>query len=100
MKKKNIKKTIPQNPGVYFFTNKRGVILYIGKATNLRVRLRSYFTNLDVSRPSGKTESLLHEATDISWNIMDSETEALIRESELIKKYRPKYNIVMRDDKQ
>ena len=77
---------IPQNAGVYFFKNSRGKILYIGKAANLRARLRSRI--------------LPKETESISWEVLGSEVEALIREAELIKKYRPKYNVLMRDDKQ
>jgi len=96
---------IPQNPGVYFF-RKDSNILYIGKAANLRARLRSYFNLKDVKRrrfppgrPTSKILALLNEAQSLSWEILNSETEALIREAELIKKYRPKYNVLMRDDK-
>ncbi|HEY4521966.1 MAG TPA: GIY-YIG nuclease family protein [Candidatus Paceibacterota bacterium] len=88
---------IPQSPGVYFFKNSRGIILYVGKATNLKARLSSYFQK---NQKSLKIKSLLNEASSISWNILNSETEALIKESELIKKYQPKYNVLMRDDKQ
>ena len=84
---------IPQNSGVYFFSAKGGPayggknkILYIGKAANLRARLRSRI--------------LPKEIGAISWEVLRSEAEALIREAELIKKYRPKFNVLMRDDKQ
>ncbi|MEK9175802.1 MAG: GIY-YIG nuclease family protein, partial [Patescibacteria group bacterium] len=88
--------SVPSAPGIYYFKNSRGVILYIGKAGNLRARLKFYFAkNIPI-----KTKVLLREATELSWKILGSEIEALIRESELIKKYKPKYNIVMRDDKQ
>lgn len=89
-------RVIPQSPGVYFFT-KNKTILYIGKAINLKSRLNSYFLK---NNPSLKVKSLLKEASSISWKILNSETEALIKESELIKKYQPKYNVLMRDDKQ
>ncbi|MBI2020891.1 GIY-YIG nuclease family protein [Candidatus Giovannonibacteria bacterium] len=87
---------IPQNPGIYFFKLGRK-ILYIGKAGNLRARISSYFLK---NNKTAKTLALLKEADGISWDVLSSETEALIRESELIKKQRPKYNILMRDDKQ
>lgn len=87
---------IPQSPGVYFFY-KGKKILYVGKANNLRARLNSYFQK---NQTSLKTKSLLKETSSISWEILGSETEALIKESELIKKYQPKYNVLMRDDKQ
>ena len=79
-------KNIPNLPGVYFFRNALCKIIYIGKAANLRARLRS--------------RALPKETKSISWEILGSETEALIREAELIKKHLPKYNVLMRDDKQ
>lgn len=79
-------KNIPNLPGVYFFRNAAGKPLYIGKAANLRTRLRSRI--------------LPKETQSISWEALDSEVEALIREAGLIKKYLPKYNVLMRDDKQ
>ena len=93
---------IPQSPGVYFFKDGRGKILYIGKAANLRARLSSYLREVRLpsgSRTSLKLDSLLKEAAKLDWEIMNSEVEALIKEAELIKKYRPKYNVLMRDDK-
>ncbi|MDP3935173.1 MAG: UvrB/UvrC motif-containing protein [Candidatus Giovannonibacteria bacterium] len=80
------RRKIPQSPGVYFFKDNRGKTLYIGKAANLRARLRSRI--------------LPKETKSISWEILNSEVEALIREAELIKKHLPKYNVLMRDDKQ
>ncbi|MDO8522944.1 MAG: GIY-YIG nuclease family protein [bacterium] len=88
---------IPQLPGVYFFKNGAGKTLYIGKASNLRARLGSYFRPLGNS--ASKLNYLLKEAKKLSWEILNSEVEALIKEAELIKKYRPKYNVLMRDDK-
>lgn len=90
-------RTAPNAPGVYYFKNKKGAILYIGKALNLRARLRSYVAKSGLAL---KTESLVNEAVSVSWEELSSETAALIRESELIKKLLPKYNILMRDDKQ
>jgi len=72
---------IPQSPGVYFFKDNRGKTLYIGKAANLHARLRSRIL-------PKKTKS-------ISWEVLNSEVEALIREAELIKKYRPKYKVAL-----
>ncbi|OGF48971.1 hypothetical protein A3G55_00850 [Candidatus Giovannonibacteria bacterium RIFCSPLOWO2_12_FULL_44_25] len=93
---------IPQNPGVYFFRSasqrSAGKILYIGKAANLRARL-NFYLRLQKEAPP-KLTALLKEASEINWEILGSEAEALIREAELIKKYRPKYNVLMRDDKQ
>jgi len=88
---------MPNLPGVYFFKNNREKILYIGKAANLRARLSSYFTG---NQTSLKTKALISEAESLAWEVLGSETEALIREAELIKKHLPKYNVLMRDDKQ
>ncbi len=90
----NQPKIIPNTPGVYTFS--RGhTPLYIGKATDLKKRLTSYF-----SKNAGeKVRRLTEEATRLEWIETESEAEALIKESELIKKYRPKFNILMRDDK-
>ena len=86
---------IPQKPGVYFFKGKRGEILYIGKAKSLRRRVVSYFTK----QPDIKTSILLGRLSDISYITTDTELGALILEDELIKKYKPRYNISLRDDK-
>lgn len=88
---------MPQKPGIYIFTGKGGKRLYVGKAGNLKARVKSYFAKSNLSH---KTASLLNEAAEISWEILASEAEALIRESELIKKHHPKFNVLMRDDKQ
>ncbi len=88
---------IPQTPGIYFFKNKRREVIYVGKAINLRARLRSYF--LDTGR-APKTIALMKEAASLDWKLCESETDALIQEAEYIKKHHPKYNILMRDDKQ
>ena len=82
----------PHTPGVYFFKNRRGRIIYVGKAANLRARLRSYARG-------GWKENMLREASSIAWEELKSDIEALIRESELIKKLKPHHNILMRDDK-
>jgi len=90
-------KKIPASPGVYFFKNAKDKILYIGKAINLRGRIRSYFD----SRPKEpKITKMLETAGGVDWQKTDSEIEALILESQLIKKYRPPFNIMLRDDKQ
>lgn len=89
--KKDISKA-PQMPGVYLFKGKRGRVLYVGKAVNLRARLRSY-ANL------GWKEDMLREAKNVSWEVLSSDIEALIREAELVKKHAPRYNILLRDDK-
>jgi len=91
-------RNIPQSPGVYFFRASGEQILYIGKASNLKERLR-YYLKPRLKNPPPKLLALLKEAESLSWEILGSEAEALIREAGLIKKYRPKYNVLMRDDK-
>ncbi len=87
---------LPTSPGVYVFREEGGEVLYIGKANNLKNRVRSYFgTNLPV-----KTEALMSRVAGLEVVVVDSEAEALILESNLIKKHKPRYNILLRDDKQ
>ncbi len=85
-------KNAPSTPGVYIFRNKKRRILYIGKAANLRARLRSY------ANPGWKEQMLL-VASSVEWEELNSDIEALIRESELVKKHKPHFNILLRDDK-
>lgn len=86
-----------EKPGVYFFRDKRGRILYIGKAANLRNRLKSYFD----SRPKEpRIAKMISESARVSWQETGSEIEALILESQLIKRHKPPFNIMLRDDKQ
>lgn len=92
---KNIIKTISNKPGVYQYYNKEGVILYIGKAKNLKKRVSSYFTKTQI----GKTAVLVKQIVDIKTIVVGSEIEALLLENNLIKKYQPKYNIMLKDDK-
>lgn len=89
-------KDIPKSPGVYEFKNKDGVVIYIGKAKNLRNRLGQYFSGHD-TRP--QLPYLLAEATDIGYTVVGNELESLFLENTLIKKHLPKYNIQLRDDK-
>lgn len=94
---RNLVKNLPQLPGVYLFKNKSGKVIYVGKAKNLRSRVGSYFSlSLD---DSSKTFILVSKINDIEHIDVESEFEALILEAELIKRYRPKYNIVLKDDK-
>ena len=89
--------TLPTKPGCYLYRNEEGAIIYVGKAINLKNRVRSYF-HADASHDS-KTRRLVREITDIEWILVGSELEALILEMNLIKKHRPKYNIRLKDDK-
>jgi len=88
-------KALPNKPGVYLFKDKNGVIIYIGKAKLLRKRVASYFKG----KPEIKTSILLERLYDIDYIVTGSELDALILEDELVKKYKPRYNISLRDDK-
>jgi excinuclease ABC subunit C len=89
--------TLPTKPGCYIYRNAEGNIIYVGKAINLKNRVRSYF-HAD-SGHDNKTRRLVRDITDIEWIVVGSELEALILEMNLIKKHRPKYNIRLKDDK-
>lgn len=95
--KNDFLKTIPKVPGCYIYKDHKGEILYIGKAVNLHNRVASYFTRQ--SDLQTKIQLMLKKATDIEFIVLDSEVEALILETNLIKKYKPKYNSLMKDDK-
>ncbi len=88
---------LPKDPGVYFHKDKTGEIIYIGKAANLRNRVRQYF---QVSRyRDPKTDALVAEITDVEWITVESEIDALFLEAEQVRRYLPRYNILLRDDK-
>ncbi len=89
--------TLPTKPGCYLYRNAEGTIIYVGKAINLKNRVRSYF-HADSSHDD-KTRRLVRDIADIEWIVVGSELEALILEMNLIKKHRPKYNIRLKDDK-
>ena len=89
-------KTLPSSPGVYFHKNSAGEIIYVGKAAVLKNRVRQYF-HKDLKDP--KTEALKAEIADTDWIVVDTEMDALFLESEMIKRYKPKWNILLRDDK-
>jgi len=88
---------LPKAPGVYFHKDKAGEIIYVGKAAVLRNRVRQYFQKSRSRDP--KTEALVAEIADVDWQVVDSELEALFLEAELIRRYLPRYNILLRDDK-
>ncbi len=90
-------KDLPKDPGVYFHKDGKGEIIYVGKAANLRNRVRQYFQASRGRDP--KTEALVGEIADIDWMTVDSELEALFLEAEMIRRYMPRYNILLRDDK-
>ncbi len=89
---------LPDQPGVYLFKNQAGDVLYIGKAARLADRVRSYF--LKGSDHTPKTALLVRQITDLETMVTRSELEALILESNLVKRHRPRFNVVLRDDKQ
>lgn len=89
--------SFPKAPGVYFFKNKNGVIIYIGKAAVLKNRVSQYFQSR--ANHSLKTMHLVKNAADLEYIVTASEIEALILESSLIKRYKPRYNILLKDDK-
>jgi excinuclease ABC subunit C len=89
--------TLPNKPGCYLMKNKTGNIIYVGKAVNLRHRVRSYFHDNEGQHP--RTRQLVQNIIDIEWIVVDTELEALILEMTLIKKHRPIYNIRLKDDK-
>ncbi|HZK24026.1 MAG TPA: excinuclease ABC subunit UvrC [Oscillospiraceae bacterium] len=90
-------KQLPRRPGVYLMKDERGKIIYIGKAIDLRQRVRSYFQAAHNLTP--KVRALVEKICDLDYTVTDTEVEALILESNLIKEYRPRYNIDLKDDK-
>ena len=96
---KNIVANLPKSPGVYEFHDKKGKILYIGKATSLKDRVGSYFRSQSSTLGAPKVELLVSQIADIKIHETDSVLEALILESNLIKKHQPKYNVMAKDDK-
>ncbi len=92
----NIAPSVPHEPGVYQYFNDNKEVIYVGKAKNLRKRVASYFSQ---NHRFTKTERLVNELVDIKFTIVNSEYDALLLENTLIKKYRPKYNIALKDDK-
>ena len=90
-------KELPNSAGVYFHKNSKGEIIYVGKAANLKNRVRQYFQNS--RRRDSKTEALVTEIAMTDWIEVETEIDALFLESEMIKRYKPQYNILLRDDK-
>ncbi len=88
---------LPAAPGVYLYKNERGEVIYVGKAKNLRARVRSYFSEERLA--DARTGSLLGEARGIDYILVDNEREALALENNLIKQYQPRFNVLLRDDK-
>ncbi len=90
-------RSLPASPGVYLYKNAEGEIIYVGKAKNLRARVRTYFA--EGGAADAKTGSLLREAADLEYILVDNEKEALALENNLIKQKKPRFNILLRDDK-
>ena len=86
---------LPSKPGVYRYFDKDGVLIYVGKAKNLKRRVSSYFNK----EQFGKTKVLVSKIADLEYSIVDSESEALLLENTMIKQYKPRYNILLKDDK-
>ena len=94
--KENINKKIPKLPGIYKFINQQNKIIYVGKSKNLHNRVRSYFNKNQINR---KVAKMVNEINQISYIISENEHDALLLENNLIKENKPKYNILLRDDK-
>lgn len=92
---------LPKDPGVYFYKDKAGEIIYVGKAAVLKNRVRQYFqkSRFAGQRSDAKTEALVAEIVDVDWMVVESELEALFLEAEMVRRYMPRYNILLRDDK-
>ena len=95
MKVKDTLAILPNKPGVYRYFDKDGTLIYVGKAKNLKRRVSSYFNK----EQSGKTRVLVSKIADIKFIVVESESEALLLENNLIKQYKPRYNIMLKDDK-
>src|SRR5256885_3195691 len=90
-------RTLPISPGVYMYKNAEGEVIYVGKAKSLRARVRSYL--LEAATQDAKTGSLMREAVDVEYIVVENEREALALENNLIKQKKPRFNILLRDDK-
>ncbi|MBF8303310.1 MAG: uvrC, partial [Candidatus Dadabacteria bacterium] len=97
--KKEVLKSLPSSPGVYLLKDKKGRLLYIGKAKNLRIRLRSYLTQNVVKDQRPQIPYLMQEICDLDYFVTQNERDALLLENSLIKQKKPKYNIRLKDDK-
>ena len=93
---KGIVLNLPESPGIYQYLNDEGIIIYVGKAKNLKRRVSSYFNR---EHPNGKTRLLVSKIADIKYIVVKTEEDALLLENNLIKKYKPRYNVLLKDDK-
>src|SRR3954447_15924579 len=90
-------RTLPTQPGVYRYKNAEGEVIYVGKAKSLRARVRNYFS--EIAQADAKTGTLMREAVDVDYIVVANNGEALALENNLIKQHKPRYNILLRDDK-
>jgi len=90
-------RTLPTQPGVYLYKNAEGEVIYVGKAKSLRARVRNYFS--EIAQSDAKTGTLMREAVDVEYIVVANNGEALALENNLIKQHKPRYNILLRDDK-
>ena len=93
---KGIVSNLPESPGIYQYLNAEGIIIYVGKAKNLKRRVTSYFNR---EHPNVKTRLLVKKIADIRYIVVKTEEDALLLENNLIKKYKPRYNVLLKDDK-
>ena len=93
---KGIVSNLPESPGIYQYLNAEGIIIYVGKAKNLKRRVTSYFNR---EHPNAKTRLLVKKIADIRYIVVKTEEDALLLENNLIKKYKPRYNVLLKDDK-
>ena len=93
---KGIVANLPEKPGIYQYLNAEGTIIYVGKAKNLKKRVYSYFSK---EHEPGKTRVLVSKIADIRYIVVNTEEDALLLENNLIKKYKPRYNVLLKDDK-
>lgn len=94
---KKVSASFPDGPGVYLFKNAQGKVIYVGKAVSLKKRTASYFNSAGQDTP--KVRSLTRQSASLEYVLTEDENQALLLESNLIKKHRPRYNVVLRDDK-
>ena len=87
---------LPESPGCYQYLDREGTIIYVGKAKNLKRRVYSYFSK---EHTAGKTRVLVNKIADIRYVVVNTEEDALLLENNLIKKYKPRYNVLLKDDK-
>jgi excinuclease ABC subunit C len=90
---------LPDKPGCYIYRDRNGMIIYVGKAVSLRRRVQSYFRSSTLAKAPPKLRSLIHSIEDLETIVVRNEAEALLTEGKLIKDYKPRYNVLMRDDK-